>query len=338
MNREPLALSILELGRVRQGGDRRAALDEARALAQHAETWGYRRFWVAEHHNTPTVATAATSLVIQHIAAGTRTIRVGAGGIMLPNHAPYVIAEQFGTLETLFPGRIDLGLGRAPGTDQLTLRALRRDPANADHFPQDVLELQAFLGPVQPGQRIEAVPGSGTRVPLWILGSSLFGAQLAAQLGLPYGFASHFAPQALDQALAIYRERFKPSDQLDRPYALVGVNVVAAPSDEEARRLATSQQMSFADLVRGARSLIQPPIDDIDTYWSPVEKAHASQMLACSVVGSPATVRHGLDALRARTNADELMVVSDLYDPALRLRSFEIIADVAGLAPAARPA
>jgi len=327
----PIQLSILELGRVRQGADRRAALDEARTLAQHAERWGYRRFWVAEHHNAPTVATAATSLVIAHIAAGTSTIRVGAGGIMLPNHAPYVIAEQFGTLETLFPGRIDLGLGRAPGTDQLTLQALRRSPSAADHFPQDVLELQAFLGPVQPGQRIEAVPGSGTQVPLWILGSSLFGAQLAAQLGLPFGFASHFAPQMLDQALRVYHEGFTPSRQLDRPYTLVGVNVIAAPTDAEARRLATSQQMSFADLVRGMRGLVQPPIDDIDQYWSPAEKLHASQMLACSVIGSPGTVRAGLQALRARTQADELMVVSDVFDPALRQRSFEMIADAAGL-------
>ena len=331
MENAPIPLSILELGRVRQGSDRRAALDEARTLAQRAETWGYRRFWVAEHHNAPTVVTAATSLVIAHIAAGTRTIRVGAGGIMLPNHPPYVIAEQFGTLETLFPGRIDLGLGRAPGTDQLTLRALRRDPSAADRFPEDVLELQAFLGPMQPGQRIEAVPGSGTEVPLWILGSSLFGAQLAAQLGLPFGFASHFAPQSLDHALRIYRERFTPSRQLDRPYVLVGVNVIAAPTDDEARHLATSQQMSFADLVRGMRGLVQPPIEDIERYWSPVEKAHASQMLACSVIGSPSTVRTGLAALRARTNADELMVVSDVFDPALRLRSFETIADVAGV-------
>ena len=325
------ALSILELGRVRQGADRRAALDEARTLAQHAARLGYRRFWVAEHHNAPTVATAATSLVIAHIAAGTTTIRVGAGGIMLPNHAPYVIAEQFGTLETLFPGRIDLGLGRAPGTDQLTLQALRRDPSNAEHFPQDVLELQAYLGPVQPGQRIEAVPGSGTQVPLWILGSSLFGAQLAAQLGLPFGFASHFAPQSLDQALRIYRERFTPSRQLDRPYALVGVNVIAAPTDEEARFLATSQQMSFADLVRGMRGLVQPPIADFDAYWSPAENLHASQMLACSIVGSPDSVRRGLAALHDRTGADEFMVVSDVFDPALRQRSFEIIADVAGI-------
>jgi luciferase family oxidoreductase group 1 len=324
------ALSILELGRVRQGSDRRTALDEARALARHAEDWGYERFWVAEHHNMPTVTTAATSLVIQHIAAATSTIRVGAGGIMLPNHAPYVIAEQFGTLATLFPGRIDLGLGRAPGTDQMTLRALRRDPSNSDHFPHDVLELQAFLGPVQPGQRIEAVPGSDSNVPLWILGSSLFGAQLAAEIGLPYGFASHFAPQALDTALKIYRERFKPSEQLSAPYAVVGINVIAAETDEEARRLATSQQMSFAGIFRGARDLMQPPIDNIDDYWSPQEKDQASQMLACSVVGGPETIRRGIRNMIDRTNADELMIVSDIFDPKKRLRSFEIIAD-AGL-------
>ena len=325
-----VSLSILELGRVRQGSDRRAALDEARELARHAEGWGYRRMWVAEHHNMPGVTTAATALVIAHIAAGTQQLRVGAGGIMLPNHAPYVIAEQFGTLETLFPGRIDLGLGRAPGTDQGTLRALRRDPAASDSFPQDVMELQAFLGPVRPGQRIEAVPGSGTQVPLWILGSSLFGAQLAAGLGLPYGFASHFAPQAQGQALEIYRRQFKPSAQQDRPYALIGVNVMAAESDGEARRLATSQQMSFADLVRGSRRLMQPPIADIETYWTPQERFQASQMLGCSVIGGPATVRAGLRALIERTQADELMIVSDMFDPARRLRSFEIIAEVAG--------
>ena len=324
-------LSILELGRVREGSDRRAALDEARNLARHAEDWGYRRFWVAEHHNMPTVTTAATSLVIAHVAAGTRRIRVGAGGIMLPNHAPYVIAEQFGTLATLFPGRIDLGLGRAPGTDQLTLRALRRDPASADRFPQDVQELQAWLGPVQPGQRIEAVPGSGTEVPLWILGSSLFGAQLAAELGLPYGFASHFAPDALDTALRIYRERFKPSAQLERPYVLVGVNIIAAPTDAEARFLATSQQMSFTDMFRGARRLTQPPIADIDSYWTPQEKAQASHMLACSIVGAPDTVGNGMQALLQRTGADELMIVSDVFDPALRLRSFALIAQAAGI-------
>ncbi len=321
-------LSILELGRVREGFDRRRALDDARDLARHAEGVGYKRFWLAEHHNMPGVSTAATSIVIAHVAAGTSTIRVGAGGIMLPNHAPYVIAEQFGTLATLFPGRIDLGLGRAPGTDQATLRALRREPASSDQFPQDVQELQMWLGPVRPGQRIEAVPGSGTEVPLWILGSSLFGAQLAAELGLPYGFASHFAPQALDQALQIYRERFKPSPQLAQPYALVGVNIVAAPTDDEARHLATSQQMSFANMFRGVRGLTQPPIDDIESYWSPQEKAQASQMLACSIVGGPETVRAGMREFVERTLADELMVVSDVFDPTLRQRSFGIIAEV----------
>jgi luciferase family oxidoreductase group 1 len=322
-------LSVLELGRVRDRSTRRAALDEARELGRHLERLAYRRIWVAEHHNTPAVTTAATSIVMAHIASGTSTIRVGAGGIMLPNHAPYVIAEQFGTLETLFPGRIDLGLGRAPGTDQITLRALRRDPSNADTFPQDVLELQAFLAPVDPGQRIEAVPGSGTEVPLWILGSSLFGAQLAAELGLPYAFASHFAPHLLDRALALYRERFKPSRQLAAPYVMVGLNAVAADTDGEARRLWTSQQMSFADLLRGTRRVMQPPIDDIDIYWRPQEKASASQMLACSVVGSVDTVRQGLETLVDRTKADELIVVSDVFDFERRLRSFELIAEAA---------
>lgn len=327
-------LSILELGRVREGSDRRGALDHAREAAQHAERLGYTRFWVAEHHNMQTVTTAATSLVIQHIAAATSTIRVGAGGIMLPNHAPYVIAEQFGTLATLFPGRIDLGLGRAPGTDQLTLRALRRTPDAADTFPADVQELQMWLGPTRPGQRIEAVPGSGTNVPLWILGSSTFGAQLAAELGLPFGFASHFAPGSLDVALRLYRERFEPSPQLQEPYVLVGVNVIAGETDAAARRLATSQQMSFAGFVRGERGLMQPPIDDIETYWSPAEKATASSMLACSVVGGPDAVRWGLDAFVARTGADELMVVSDVYDTAERLRSLERIARAMGVAAA----
>ncbi len=330
-----VSLSILELGRVRQGSDRKAALDEARTLGQHAEGWGYTRLWVAEHHNMPGVTTAATSLVIAHIAAGTTTLRVGAGGVMLPNHAPYIIAEQFGTLATLFPGRIDLGLGRAPGTDQVTLRALRRDPAASDSFPQDVLELQAYLAPVRPGQRIEAVPGSGTEVPLWILGSSTFGAQLAAQLGLPFGFASHFAPQSLDAAMAIYHQQFKPSHQLASPYALAGINVIAAETDAEARRLATSQQMGFAEFIRGTRRLAQPPIDDIETFWTPQEKFHASQMLACTIVGGPATVRAGLQKFVERTRADELMIVSDIFDPQKRLRSFEIIAEVMGRKPAA---
>ena len=326
-------LSVLELGRVRENSTRRAALDEARELGRHVERLGYHRMWVAEHHNMAAVTTAAASLVIAHIAAGTSTIRVGAGGIMLPNHAPYVIAEQFGTLETLFPGRIDLGLGRAPGTDQLTLQALRRDAASAETFPQDVLELQAFLAPAAPGQRIEAVPGSGTQVPLWILGSSLFGAQLAAQLGLPFAFASHFAPQWLDRAIAVYRERFQPSRQLSAPYVMVGVNAIAAESDAEARRLWTSQQMSFADLVRGMPRVMQPPIDDIDTYWTPQERAAAARMLDCSVVGSGDTVREGLQALVDRTGADELIVVSDVFDFDRRLRSFEAIAQAARAIP-----
>jgi luciferase family oxidoreductase group 1 len=320
-------LSILELVRVTESTDARGALYNARDLAAHAEGWGYNRIWVAEHHNMPGIASAATSIVLAHIAAGTRTIRVGAGGIMLPNHAPYVIAEQFGTLARLFPGRIDLGLGRAPGTDQITLRALRRTPEAAETFPQDVLELQAFLAPLQENQRIQAVPAAGTEVPLWILGSSNFGAMLAAELGLPYAFASHFAPDLLLPALQIYRARFKPSDQLERPYTMVGVNVIAAESDREARRLATTQQMSFANMLRGNRGLSQPPIDDIETYWSPLEKARAMQMLARSVVGSPNTVRAGLRSLIEETGADELIIVSDVFDHAARLRSFEIIAN-----------
>ena len=321
-------LSILELGRVREGFTRTDALNDARRLAQQAESFGYKRFWVAEHHNMPAVTTAATSIVISHIAAGTKTLRVGAGGIMLPNHAPYIIAEQFGTLDALYPGRIDLGLGRAPGTDQTTLRALRRDPMSADRFPQDVLELQAYLGPVEDGQRIEAVPGSNSNVPIWILGSSLFGAQMAAAYGFPYGFASHFAPQALDDALAVYRRQFKPSEQQAKPYALIGVNIIAADTDEEAKYLATSQQMSFANLVRGQRKLTQPPIDDINTYWTEAEKLRASHMLAVSIIGGPDKVRTGIQNLLARTEADELMVVSDMYDVDKRIRSFEIIADV----------
>jgi luciferase family oxidoreductase group 1 len=324
-------LSILELVRVTQETDARGALDNARDLAAHAEKWGYRRIWVAEHHNMPGIASSATSIVLAHLAEGTSTIRVGAGGIMLPNHAPYVIAEQFGTLARLFPGRIDLGLGRAPGTDQLTLRALRRPPEAAENFPQDVLELQAFLAPAGPGQRIQAVPAAGTEVPLWILGSSHFGAMLAAELGLPYAFASHFAPDHLIAALEIYRERFKPSEQLDRPYAMVGVNIVAAESDEEARRLATTQQMSFTNIFRGARGLSQPPIDDIESYWTPMEKTQAMRMLARSIVGSRDTVRKGMAALVEETRADELIVVSDVYEKPLRLRSFALIAEAAGL-------
>jgi luciferase family oxidoreductase group 1 len=319
-------LSILELVRVTENTDARGALYNARDIALHAEAWGYNRIWVAEHHNMAGIASAATSVVLGHIAAGTKTIRVGAGGIMLPNHSPYVIAEQFGTLAQLFPGRIDLGLGRAPGTDQITLRALRRTNEAADAFPQDVLELQAFLAPAGDNQRIVAVPAAGTEVPLWILGSSNFGAMLAAELGLPYAFASHFAPDFLLPALQIYRSRFKPSEQLDRPYAMVGVNVIAADTDREAKRLATTQEMSFVNMLRGTRGLSQPPIDDIETYWTPPEKARAMQMLARSVIGSPETVRAGLEALVAETAADELIIVSDVFDHAARLRSFELIA------------
>jgi luciferase family oxidoreductase group 1 len=324
-------LSILELVRVTQETDARGALNNARDLAARAEKWGYRRIWVAEHHNMAGIASAATSVVLAHLAEGTTTIRVGAGGVMLPNHAPYVIAEQFGTLARLFPGRIDLGLGRAPGTDQLTLQALRRTPEAAESFPQDVLELQAFLAPAAPGQRIQAVPAAGTEVPLYILGSSHFGAMLAAELGLPYAFASHFAPDHLIAALQIYRERFKPSEQLDRPYAMVGVNIIAADSDDKARRLATTQKMSFTNIFRGARGLSQPPIDDIETYWTPMEKARAMRMLARSIVGSPDTVRKGVAALVEETGADELIVVSDVYEHSERLRSFELISEAASL-------
>jgi len=265
----PAPISVLDLAFVTAGSVPADALHNTLDLARHAEQWGYRRFWLAEHHNMIGIASAATSVVIGYVAAGTRTIRVGAGGIMLPNHAPLMIAEQFGTLESLYPGRIDLGLGRAPGTDQRTLRALRRSPLSADTFPQDVLELQAYLGPLQEGQAVQAVPGTGLNVPIWILGSSLFGAQLAGELGLPYAFASHFAPAALLPALEIYRARFKPSPQLDRPYAMAGVNVVAAETDAEARHLFTSAEQQFANIFRGTRGRLPPPIDDIENYWTP---------------------------------------------------------------------
>ncbi len=324
-------MSILELVRVTEETDARGALYNARDLAAHAEKWGYHRIWVAEHHNMAGIASAATSVVLGHLAAGTNTIRIGAGGIMLPNHAPYVIAEQFGTLAQLFPGRIDLGLGRAPGTDQLTLRALRRLPESAENFPQDILELQAFLAPAGPNQRIQAVPAAGTKVPLWILGSSDFGARLAAEFGLPYAFASHFAPELLIPALRIYRDRFKPSEQLDRPYAMIGVSIIAAETDIEARRLATTQQVSFTNIIRGELGLSKPPIDEINTYWSPAEKEHVLARLARSIIGSKQTVRAGIDALVKETGADELIIVSDVYDHAKRLRSIELIAEAAGI-------
>lgn len=320
-------LSILELARITENTDVKTVLDQAQDLARHAEGFGYNRVWVAEHHNFASIASAATSLVISHIAAGTKSIRVGAGGIMLPNHSPLVIAEQFGTLAHLYPGRIDLGLGRAPGTDQTTLRALRRTPDSADRFAEDVVELQALLGPAQPGQRVFAIPGVDTNVPLWILGSSTFGAALAADLGLPYAFASHFAPRELLKALELYRWRFKPSKQLDRPYSMVGVNVIAAETDAEARRLFTTQQMSFADMVRGVRRPSRPPIDDIETYWSPVEKAHAGSMLSRAIVGSPQTVREGLKGLVGETKADEVMIVSDVFEHKKRIKSLQLISE-----------
>ncbi len=321
------ALSVLDLASVSEGSTPADALRNSLDLARHAERLGYRRFWLAEHHNMVGIASAATAVAIGYVAGGTNSIRVGSGGIMLPNHSPLVIAEQFGTLASLYPGRIDLGLGRAPGTDQQTLRALRRNPLSADTFPQDVLELQALLGPLQPGQTVQAVPGTGTEVPLWILGSSLFGATLAAMLGLPYAFASHFAPDALLPALAAYREKFEPSRQLDHPHAMVGVNVIAADTDDEARRLFTSVQQAFANMVRGTRGRLPPPIDDIESYWTPMEKAHASNMLSCSIVGSPETVRRGIEELSRRTGADEFIVAAAIHDHRARLRSYEILSE-----------
>ena len=322
------AFSVLDLAPIPQGSTAGDALHNALDLAQHAERLGYRRYWVAEHHNMVGIASAATAVVVGHLAHGTHTIRVGAGGIMLPNHAPLVIAEQFGTLDALYPGRIDLGLGRAPGSDGRTMQALRRDPQAAESFPQDVMELEALLGPPQPGQAVQAVPGTGSAVKLWILGSSLFGAQLAAHLGLPYAFASHFAPAALTQALEVYRARFRPSAVLDRPYAMVGVNVAAAATDVEARRLFTSTQQAFVAMFRGTRGKLPPPVDDIEAIWSPPEKRQASAMLACSFVGSADTVRRDLTAFFDATGADELMVASNIFDHVARRRSYEIFASL----------
>jgi luciferase family oxidoreductase group 1 len=327
-------LSILDLAFVPEGATPAAALRNTLDLAQHAERRGYRRFWLAEHHNMVGIASAATAVVIGYVAGATSTIRVGAGGIMLPNHAPLVIAEQFGTLESLYPGRIDLGLGRAPGTDQRTVRALRRDPASADTFPQDVLELQAYFEPAAPGQTVQAVPGVGLRVPLWILGSSLFGARLAARLGLPYAFASHFAPAALMQALDVYRSEFRPSVKLERPYAMAGVNVFAAATDGEARRLFTSAQQQFTTLLRGKPGRLPPPIDDIESYWTRVEKEYVSGNLARSFVGTPETVRMGVQRFVEHTAVDEIIVVSSIYDHAARLRSYEMLGDAFALTSA----
>jgi luciferase family oxidoreductase group 1 len=323
------AFSVLDLAPVVRGATPADALRNSLDLAQHVERWGYRRYWVAEHHNMIGIASAATAVVIGYIAGGTRRIRVGSGGIMLPNHAPLVVAEQFGTLESLYPGRIDLGLGRAPGTDQRTLRALRRHPGNADDFPADVLELQALLGALRPGQAVQAVPGTGLNVPIWILGSSLFGAQLAAEFGLPYAFASHFAPDALLPALEVYRRDFKPSAQLAAPYAMVAVNVVAADTDAEGRRLFTSVQQQFTNMLRRARGLLPPPLDDIESYWSPAEKAQASSMLRYGFAGSADTVRNALRGCIAETAADEVMVAAAVFDHAARLRSYEILGEIA---------
>jgi luciferase family oxidoreductase group 1 len=321
-------VSILDLVPVVLGETPAEALRKSLDLVQQAERFGYTRYWVAEHHNMTGIASAATSVVIGYLAGGTSTIRVGSGGIMLPNHAPLVIAEQFGTLASLYPGRIDLGVGRAPGTDHRALRALRREPGRSDTFPEDVLELQAFLAPAKSGQAVRAVPGSGTEVPIWILGSSTYGAELAAALGLPYAFASHFAPDALLSALDIYRRKFKPSKQLDQPYAMVGVNVVAADNDEDARRLFTTVQQSFTNLVRGAPGKLQAPIDNIDDYWTPIEQHQAAHMLQYSIVGSRETVRKGLDDFVALTHADDLMIVTSVYDHAARVRSYELLAEV----------
>lgn len=324
-----IPFSILDLAPVAEGATPADAFRNSLDLAQHGERWGYKRFWLAEHHNMSGIASAATSVVIAHIAGGTRTIRVGSGGIMLPNHAPLVIAEQFGTLESLFPGRIDLGLGRAPGTDMATARALRRDlEASGDRFPQDVLELQAWFAPAGPGQRIRAVPGAGLEVPIWLLGSSLFSAQLAAQLGLPFAFASHFAPAAMMQAFELYRTRFQPSEQLDRPYAMAGVNVFAADSDAEGQRLFTSLLQQFINLHRGSPGRLQPPVDDIEAVSTPMERAGAERALSCSFIGAPETVASGLRSFIATTGADELIVTAQIHDHAARLRSFEIAAEI----------
>jgi luciferase family oxidoreductase group 1 len=321
--------SVLDLAPITQGADAATALRNSLDLARHAERWGYHRYWVAEHHSMPGIASAATAIVIAHIAAGTSTIRVGAGGIMLPNHAPLVVAEQFGTLESLFPGRIDLGLGRAPGSDQSTARALRRTLASdPDAFPQDVLELLSYFHP-QEGQKVRAVPGEGLDVPIWILGSSLFGAQLAAALGLPYAFASHFAPAQMMQAIGVYRAQFRPSEELAQPYVMLGFNVFAADTDEEAALLFSSLQQAFVNLRRGMPGRLPPPVADFEQRLAPAERAMIAQALSSSAVGAPDTVRRGLESFIARTGADELMITSQIFDHSARLRSFEITAALA---------
>ena len=321
-------LSLLDLAPIVEGGSAADSFRNTLDLARHAERLGYRRFWLAEHHGMPGIASAATAVLIGYVAAGTTTIRVGAGGIMLPNHAPLLIAEQFGTLESLFPGRIDLGLGRAPGSDQTVSRALRRAPVAADSFPQDVVELMGWFEPAAPGQPVRAVPGAGLGVPIWILGSSLFGARLAAALGLPYAFASHFAPAALMPALSVYRSEFRPSAQLDRPHVMAGLNVFAADTGAEADRLFTSLQQAFVNLRRGQPGPLPPPEDGYGERLAPLDRIGIEQMLSCSVVGDADTIRRGIAAFAERTGADELMLTSQIYDHAARVRSFEIVASV----------
>jgi luciferase family oxidoreductase group 1 len=327
-------LSVLDLAPIVEGSHAGEALAHSLDLARHAEAWGYRRYWVAEHHNMDGVASSATAVLVGHIAGGTRTIRVGSGGVMLPNHAPLVIAEQFGTLATLYPGRIDLGLGRAPGTDRTTMRALRRHLDARDEeegFPRDVMELQAYLGDPTPEQAVRAIPGMGTKVPIWLLGSSLYSAQLAAHLGLPFAFASHFAPDLLLHALEVYRTGYRPSPDWPTPHAMVGVNVVCADSDEAAARLFTSIQLRFLGMQRGRRGPLPRPIDPaaLEAIWTPLEKAQVQRMLVASAVGSPASVRRQLDALVERTRADELIVAGAVHEHAARLRSYELLAAAA---------
>ncbi len=328
---DTIPFSVLDLSPIVEGGSASLALANSLDLAQHAERWGFHRFWLAEHHNMPGIASAATAVVIGHVAAGTRTIRVGSGGVMLPNHAPLVIAEQFGTLESLFPGRIDLGIGRAPGTDPATARALRRDASGTeDGFVRDVQELQAYLGPLQPGQTTRAVPGVGLEVPIWLLGSSLFSAQLAAALGMPFAFASHFAPDYLIQALDVYRRQFRPSARLARPHVMIGVSTVAADSDADAQRLATSLQQQWVSLRRGTPGPLQPPVDSMEGRWTPFEQAGVEHAMAYAAIGSPQTVAAQLKALIDLTQADEVILTAQIFDHAARLRTFEIVADIRG--------
>ena len=324
--------SVLDLAPVIEGGTAAQSLANSLSLAQATEEWGYKRYWIAEHHNIPGIASSATSVVIGHIAAGTQRIRVGAGGIMLPNHSPLVVAEQFGTLASLFPDRIDLGLGRAPGTDQVTWQALRRHATtDVNEFPRDVVELQHYFKDPQAGQRVVATPGAGTNVPIWILGSSLFGAQLAAMLGLPFAFASHFAPEALDQAITIYREKFEPSEQLAEPYVMLGYNICAATTDEEAGYLRTSSLQSFVNLRRGIPGKLPPPVEGYEEQLSGAEQAMVQDLSRCAAVGSPSSVKSQIEAFLEETQADELIIVSSVYEHEARLRSYEITADIVNL-------